>query len=419
VDSSAGTHARRQNSGAHTTLIAGLLAAVLLIVACGGGASSSGPTGSPINIGALIPLTGDGAPYGPGIRTGAQIAVDQINAAGGVLGRPLKLFVEDDATNADVGVRGAHKLLDVNKCVALVGLWASAVTLAVAPLTIAKPAMLLTVSGSPLISELKSNHTVFRFYPPDPITGQYLGKEMYADGYRKVAILSSNYPGVIGVGQGFAPAFQQAGGTIVQTVIYAPGQSDYSSQVRTVLSAHPDLILNPSFTDDNTIILKELYQSGSKVPLIAPGYSLNDQVIQALGPQAVEGDMIFDNVAATKSDAYKNLNAAYKKATGKEVSENIYAVKVYDEVQLLAMSIQKAGGTKAPTIGQAMLALSNQPGKQVPGFQQALPSIKSGEKVWFYGAGGPLNFNDTDDAGPLIGLSKIQNGKQVLTKTFP
>ena len=100
-------------------------------------------TSEPVRIGVLAPLTGGGGPYGADIVKASKLAVDQINAAGGVLGgRKIELFVEDDETNATAAVKAARKLLDIDKVVAITAIWGSAPILAVRPLTLEKNVVL-------------------------------------------------------------------------------------------------------------------------------------------------------------------------------------------------------------------------------------------------------------------------------------
>src|SRR5690606_14421931 len=88
----------------------------------------------PIPIGVLTPLTGAGGPFGAEMQKAITGAVERINAAGGPLGRRIRLFVEDSQTNPEAAVRGVKKLIDVNRVVAVIGSWASGETLAVAPI---------------------------------------------------------------------------------------------------------------------------------------------------------------------------------------------------------------------------------------------------------------------------------------------
>ena len=96
------------------------------------------PTGSyaqsePLRLGVLTALTGAGGADGPRMLKAMQLVADEVNAAGGVLGRKIELVVEDDQTNPEAAVRAARKLIEVNKVPVLMGTWASAVTSAVAP----------------------------------------------------------------------------------------------------------------------------------------------------------------------------------------------------------------------------------------------------------------------------------------------
>src|SRR2546426_10863430 len=102
----------------------------------------------PIPIGTLCPLTGAGGSYGPDMQRAVVAGGGRINKAGGISGRPVALFHEDDQTNAEAGVRAARKLIDVNKGVAIVSTWASAVTLAGKPLCVEARGFVLGVVGA-------------------------------------------------------------------------------------------------------------------------------------------------------------------------------------------------------------------------------------------------------------------------------
>src|SRR2546425_12090342 len=102
----------------------------------------------PIPIGTLCPLTGAGGSYGPDMQRSVVAVVERINKAGGIHGRPVQLFHEDDQTNAEAGVRAARKLIDVNKGGAIVSTWASAVTLAVKPLCVEARGFVIDGAGA-------------------------------------------------------------------------------------------------------------------------------------------------------------------------------------------------------------------------------------------------------------------------------
>lgn len=392
------------------------IVAALTLVACGGSSTSSGSNPT-YDIGAILPLTGDGADYGPGMQTAMQIAVDEVNASGGL---QLKLHVEDDATNPDQGVRAAHKLIDINHVKAIVGTWASSVTLAVAPLTIDADIVEMNVSGNPTISTLEpaGQRTVFRVNATDAALAATVASAFYKQGIKTATVLANNQAGTIGFAQAFTDSFTKNGGTVLQNITYADKQPSYTTEVGKALTTKPDLFVLSCYTPDGTLVVKAAYQGGATAKFALPSWCLNDQLISAVGANVAEGDYSFDLVPVTDSTAYQRLNAAYKAKTGKEVSDNVYAVHVYDAIHLLALALQKAGTTKAHDVGKALTAVSNPPGQQVTSYKDGLALLNQGKAVHYVGASGPIEFNPQGDMTPNVGIFQVTNGKIVLKTVF-
>ncbi|MFN9450215.1 MAG: ABC transporter substrate-binding protein, partial [Rubrivivax sp.] len=125
----------------------------------------------PIKSAALIPLTGSGGAYGPTMQRAAELVVNEVNAAGGVLGRRVQLQVEDDQTNPESAVRAARKLIDADKVCAIIGTWASSVTTAVAPLCWENKVFLATVSGGEHITKMPHQGYIVRTQPTSELLG--------------------------------------------------------------------------------------------------------------------------------------------------------------------------------------------------------------------------------------------------------
>jgi branched-chain amino acid transport system substrate-binding protein len=387
------------------------IAALAILTAVGGRIAFS--QDSVIEIGAILPLTGAGAAYGPGMQLAMQIAVDEVNAAGG---RQFRLRAEDDATNPDQGVRAAHKLIDVNKVKAIVGTWASSVTLAVAPLTQEADIVEMNVSGSPKLSTLEpvGQRTVFRVNATDEALAETVAKALYKQGTKSVTILANNAAGTIGLGESFKDSFTKAGGKILATVVYPDKQSSYKTEVGQALVTKPDLYLLSCYTPDGIVVIKEAYQGGAKAKFAMPAWCLNDQLISGVGANVVEGAIAFDLVAVTNSKAYERLNAAYKAKTGKEAFDNVYAVHVYDAIHLLALAFQKTGTTTRLAVGKALIEVSNPPGQEVTSFKEGLPILQQGKPVHYVGASGPIKFDEHGDMAPNVGMFTVEKGKLIL-----
>ena len=121
--------------------------------------------GSTLRLGVLTPLTGAGSFDGPRMLKAMQAVANDVNAAGGLLGRKIELVVEDDETNPEAAVRAAHKLVNVDKVPVIMGTWASAVTTAVAPVCWESKTFLTTVSGADSITLLPHQGYLIRTQP--------------------------------------------------------------------------------------------------------------------------------------------------------------------------------------------------------------------------------------------------------------
>ena len=150
--------------------------------------------GAAIKIGTLTPLTGAGGPYGPVMVKAVKAVVDQVNAAGGVLGRKVELVSEDDQTSPEAGVRAARKLIDVDKVSAILGTWASSVTTAVAPLCWESKTFLATVSGADSITQLPHQGYLIRTQPNTTLQGRKFGEFTVAQGAKRVFFLAPRTP---------------------------------------------------------------------------------------------------------------------------------------------------------------------------------------------------------------------------------
>src|SRR5258707_4216384 len=148
----------------------------------------------PIKLATLTPLTGAGGSYGPTMAKVAASVVEEVNAAGGVLGRRIVLVSEDDQTSPEPGVRAARKLIDVDKVVAILGTWASSVTTAVAPLCWESKTFLCTVSGADSITQLPHQGFLVRTQPNTLLQITRCGEFLISLGAKKAYTLVPQTP---------------------------------------------------------------------------------------------------------------------------------------------------------------------------------------------------------------------------------
>src|SRR5574340_730484 len=177
-----------------------------------------------IPIGVVTPLTGGGGQFGPDMAKAMQLAADEVNRDGPPMGKKLHLYVEDGETNPDAAVRAAQKLIGINRVKAILGTWSSAVTLAVAPLTIQAGIVEMNTSGSDQINKLKKNGLVWRFQPEAKWTGTAVAEAFRKEGWKTAASAARDDPSGVTTVEDFNKIYAANGGKVVVTLKYAPGQ---------------------------------------------------------------------------------------------------------------------------------------------------------------------------------------------------
>lgn len=363
-----------------------------------------------IRWGALNPLTGAGSSYGPGMQQAIKLAVENINAQGGVQGRKIRLFTEDTATDPETAVRAAKKLIEVNKVSAILGTWSSGVTMAVVPLTIKAGVIEMSVSGAPELSTLKDNDLVYRTQASNTLFGDVFAEVAKRRGYKRAATMAFNNPSGIGNTTEFAKNFKRGGGEVVSSVVYDGGRSTYRTEIEKVLAGKPDVIVMGSYLPDTTIILKELYQLGENIPVIAPAFAINPQLVKAIGP-AAEGALAIDALPNLGSKSYNDFKAAFQKVSGSDASTNPYAAMVYDQAIVLALAMEAAKSVDPKVYKRKIRDVSGAPGKIVNSFAEGLKELKAGNNINYEGASSSINFDKNGDVRPLFGVYEVKNGK--------
>ena len=346
---------------------------------------------SAIPIGSITPQTGAGGPYGPAMVKTIRAVVDEINAAGGVLGRKLDLSSEDDETNPDAGVRAARKLIDVDKVVAIVGTWASAVTTAVAPLCWESRTMLLTVSGADSITRLPHSGYILRTQPNTLLQAKRASEFLLQQGAKRMFALSAQTPFAVDSYNAMAAGLQAGGAEALGDVVYDASKSSFRAEVDQALRTKPDSVFLNSYTPDLIVLLRELYRAGFDGRKLTPGYAANAKLLDALPADVTDGLLSYAPSPDLGSPAY----AAVKHILGAEPDP--YSCQVYDQVSLVALAIAKAGTASGQAIHDSVRLVSQGSGQVVSSAVEGLKLLAAGRDVNYDGASGPCDFLPSGD----------------------
>jgi len=335
--------------------------AALLACGPGGGGSSAGKTAEPIKIGHFASLTGDTATFGQSADRGIRMAVDQINEAGGVLGRPLQVISEDDRSITEEARTAAQKLLQRDQVVALLGEVASSRSLAAAPeAQRSNIPMISPASTNPKVTEV--GDYIFRTCFIDPFQGAVMARFAWDElKVKRVAILfdfKQDYS--VGLAEFFRKTFKELGGEIVADERYTSGDIEFRAQLTTIRAANPEAVFVPGYYTELGLIAKQARELGLNVPLLG-GDGWDSAKTLEIGGPAVEG-YYFSNHYAADSDSPKvqDFVKRYRDQHG-EVPDAMAALG-YDAAGILADALRRAGDTSGPHLRDAIAATKDYDG---------------------------------------------------------
>lgn len=398
--------------------VLGVAVASLCVAASAGAAGAAGaPSGAPIRIGLLAPLTGSGGAYGKEEETAAKAAAAHINSHGGVLGRPLEIVVADDETTPTAGVSAARKLIDVDGVVAITGVWSSAVALAVRPVALEKSVALLPVGSADELTEGDNKGLVWRFQTNGKNWGQAFANVAYKDGAKTASILVLQTPFTLSTVKPFAERFEQQGGKVLDTLYFNPNQPSYRAEVEKIFSKKPDAVFLPSYIPEFSAIVREIYRSGyeSKLYTFSHAADSGGKFVQNVGKAAAEG---VNHVQATPVGNNASYQLYLKQTKQPEGTIVAFGANVFDEINVLALAIEKAKSAKAVDFSKEIANVVNAKGPDVHDPVQGLQLIRAGKPFRYSGATADFRFAPNGDQVDLdYGHYRVLNGVSKLVGT--
>ncbi len=301
------------------------------------GVSKQSASGKTIKIGFVGPLTGDISSIGTVSRAGMEVAVDEINATGGINGKQIEAIYEDGGCNAQSAVGAAQKLINVDKVIAIIGGECSTESSAFGAMAMQnKVIMMSPLSSAPSLSN--TGKYFFRDYPSDAFQGKFGAEYAYNTlGARKVAVLYHVSDYGTGLKDVFSQRFHELGGTIVDAEGTPQTATDYRSQLSKIKSLKPDLIYVPLYTEGAIAALTQASQLGIKTQFLG-GDTYTDTTIQTKVSGKV--NILYTlPVQVSLPQDFKDKVLAITKGT--EIT--LGTPEAYDAMKLFAINIAKVG----------------------------------------------------------------------------
>ncbi len=325
------------------------------------GTVSGNNSGNTIKIGVYGDLSGPTSSFGQSTKNGVQLAVDEINAAGGVVGKKLEIVIEDDQGRPEQAKTVASKLVVQDKVQVLIGEATSTNSLAAAPVAQeAKIPMITHASTNEGVTQV--GDYIFRVCFIDSFQGAVMAK--FAAGSLKaktaavIGDVNSTYSK--GLTEVFEQEFTKLGGKIVSKQFYTQNDPDFKGQLTTIRALNPDVIYIPGYYGQVGIIARQARELGMNMPLLG-GDGWDSPEIWKLGGESLKNTYISNHYTSDNpAPEVQNFVKSYKAKYGAEPDS--MAVLAFDAVNLLADAIKRAGSADSQKLRESLARTKEFPG---------------------------------------------------------
>jgi len=358
---------------------------------------ASAQTADPVKVGVMLPLTGPAALAGTSILEGIRFAADEANAKGGVNGRQVQLFIEDDEGSSTKGVTAVRKLIESDKVVAISGTYVSAVALAASK--VSKEHKVPMVSAGSTASSVTSANSAgdpwfFRAFPGTDEQAEQSARDIVKKlNAKKVVIIREN--SIYGSSltdqmKRMVPSF---GGEIVGVESYNPDERDFYSVLTRIRARGPDAIYVAGLMDAGVQIIRQSREVGMKTQIVGSGSMMSDKLIELAGP-ASEGFAVSSMFEPSTPNRFGQAFArAFRGKFKKE--PDVYSALGYDSMHLIIEAARRTKKVDGSAIQAALKSMNNVPLTQGPegtvakfdaqgsvSFKVGLAIVRHGKREW-------------------------------------
>lgn len=338
-----------------------------------------------VKIGAVQPLSGKISVYGEGFQRAINLAVEEVNAAGGIKGKDLEVVYEDNLSTAQGTVSALQKLISIEKLPVIIGPAASSNFLAACP--IAQREKTIFIGSESAASDIsKCGSYVFRVFPSDMLQGIGVAELAEELGYKEVALTYINNDWGVGLADVFKEKFN---GKIIEEFAHDEGKADYRSEIMRLKRKNPVAVVNLTYIKEGGTLLKQAYEMKFTPKWLMGSAAKSPKLIELAGKTA-EGIIGTYPTFAKKGDKYGHYKSAFT-AKYPEKKLPIFGEYNYDMVHLLAKALNNADAINADAVRTALMESSK----------------------GFVGITGDKTFDKNGDVGATYGRWTVKDGKIV------
>lgn len=406
--------------------IAGLAATAVLMTACGGspdvpgsGDQSSDASAGALNVGVLLPFTGEYSWVGENVDEVVQMIVnEEINAEGGIGGKDVNLVRGDSEGTVDGGVLAARKLANTDQALAFIG---------PTSLSFTGVRQVITDTGMPIVTpaagtvELDAAGTELfhRSVPSDSLGGRAIAKAISDAGalldgesFGTVSLMVGDAPALVSFEEPIQAAMEDYGTPLTSSIRYSVNRESYRSEVADVLGDDPDMIVLVGSPADSAKIMQQAQQSGYDGGWFVTQDQTNAEYIELAGGDVVEGIYGLQEAAP---EAAADLREQFTEALGHE--PDIFQTNAYDAVNLVGLAMYLAdaedGEVSRETIDARLEDVANpdEGDVVVTTFAEGKEAIDAGDGIDYQGLSGPVDFDEYGNITAPFDILQVQDGK--------
>ncbi len=351
------------------------------------GAAFAGGHEGPVKIGVILGFSGPLESLAGPIGDAADVAVAEVNEAGGILGdRPVEV-VRGDGTCADAaaGTAAAERLVTSDGIVGMVGAMCSGTTGAILQ-AVSIPNGIVQISPSatsPGLSSVEDNGLFFRLAPSDARQGQLMAKIIKGKGINEVALTYTNNDYGKGLADSFQAAFEEAGGSVTINAAHDEGKGDYSAEVGALASAGGEVLVVAGYSDGGgSGVIQSSLDTGAFDTFVLPDGMVSEALTDRFGSD-IDGS--FGQLPASQNDGASTLEGLLNDAGVDGTS--VYAREGYDSAAVLLLAMHAAGSTDGAEVAAKVMEVANAPGEPIgPGeLEKGLESLDNGGDIDYVG----------------------------------
>jgi branched-chain amino acid transport system substrate-binding protein len=397
------------------------VAVALGVAACGGEEGGSAAKagneveGGTLKIGVLVPLTGELGSWGEDWSRAYELAVEEIDKTGLLAGGKIELVVDDEGSSAASAVRAAQKMVDVDGVDVILGASSSSIV-ALNQVVSKNEIPVISPAAGTVQMDSVGGEWLFRTYPSDSDEGIADATFFSSEGVKTISIMAQNEESAQSVAGVIKTKFEEAGGTIAQSVAFDPGQPSYQAEIRKALSGDPQLMYVSAGEESATTLLRELRQAGYKGMLSVNGDLASPATLKALGPEVMDGTYSALANTDTKLPEYQRFKQAFEAKYGKEIYVTL--ANAYDSVVVVALAAKAAKSNTGAAIQEHLRAVAGEGGEVMNTFEEGAKALEAGTEIDYEGASGKVDFDDRGTSPSQFSIVQAAGAKWKTIKTF-